>query len=203
MFITLEGTEGAGKSTLINALKAKLTERGLTVCVTREPGGTPLAEQIRALLLSTGDEAPVPDCELLLLFAARVQHWQRVIAPALAAGQWVLSDRYTDATYAYQCGGRGLKREPVDLLKGQFAPRNPDLTLWLDVPVEVGMQRAGKRGTLDRFEQEDIAFFERVRSVYEELYRCESQRFYRLDAHLSAQAVLEQALKILAAYLPC
>lgn len=194
MFITVEGTEGAGKSTLLAGLSQYLQQQGKTVCLTREPGGTPLAEQIRSLLLGTDGEKPVADCELLLLFAARAQHLQTVIQPALNRQHWVLCDRYTDATYAYQCGGRGLPHQQISALQRMYAPLLPDLTFWLDLPVAVGMQRAGRRGALDRFEQEHLSFFERVRTEYGRLALSEPKRIHKLDATLGPEQVLQQAI---------
>ncbi|WP_296230016.1 dTMP kinase [uncultured Pseudomonas sp.] len=183
LFITLEGPEGAGKSTNREYLAERLRERGIDVLLTREPGGTPLAERIRELLLDPSDEPMAVDTELLLVFAARAQHLQQVIRPALARGCVVLCDRFTDATYAYQGGGRGLSIERIAQLE-QFVQGElrPDLTLIFDLPVEVGLARAAARGRLDRFEQEGRGFFEAVRQAY--LQRAEqSPRRYRvLDA---------------------
>lgn len=173
-FLTIEGTEGVGKSTNLAYVKAWLETRGIEVIVTREPGGTPLAEEIRALLLTRRDEAVDETAELLLVFAARAQHIARVIKPALARGAWVLSDRFTDATFAYQGGGRGLSMDTIaqleQLVQGEL---RPDLTLILDIDVQLGLERARQRGELDRFESETIAFFERVRAAYRA----------RVDAH--------------------
>ncbi|MBA1205168.1 dTMP kinase [Pseudomonas capeferrum] len=183
LFITLEGPEGAGKSTNREYLAARLRERGLDVLLTREPGGTPLAERIRELLLAPSDEVMDADTELLLVFAARAQHLAQVIRPALARGAIVLCDRFTDATYAYQGGGRGLSVERIAILE-RFVQGDlrPDLTLVFDLPVEVGLARAAARGRLDRFEQEGLAFFEAVRHAYLERARREPQRYSLLDA---------------------
>ncbi|MES2823991.1 MAG: dTMP kinase [Pseudomonadota bacterium] len=166
-FLTIEGTEGVGKSTNLTYVHNWLSQRGIEVVVSREPGGTPFAEEIRALLLARRDEAVDETAELLLIFAARAQHLQQVIKPALARGAWVLCDRFTDATYAYQGGGRGLSLATIAqlevLVQGEL---RPDLTLILDIDVELGLARARERGELDRFESETIAFFERVRSAY-------------------------------------
>lgn len=166
-FITFEGTEGVGKSTQLQHAAAMLRSAGIDVVVTREPGGTPMAEAIRELLLTPRDEMVNETTELLLMFAARAQHLHTLILPALAAGQWVLCDRFTDATYAYQGGGRGVSTAQIEQLEAlvQGATR-PDYVILLDAPVAVGMARARKRGELDRFEQEAIAFFERIRAVY-------------------------------------
>lgn len=184
-FITLEGGEGVGKTTNLEYLRARIEAAGHRVVVTREPGGTPLAEAIRALLLAPEHRGMSADCELLLMFAARAEHLSRRILPALQAGQWVLCDRFTDATYAYQGGGRGLPRERIaqleDWVQGGL---RPDLTLLLDVPVAVGLQRAGQRSAPDRFEQEAWEFFERVRQTYLERARAQPHRYGIVDASL-------------------
>lgn len=194
MFISFEGTEGVGKTTLIQGLATALREQGVELVLTREPGGTPLAEQIRELLLVNDDEPVDRHCELLLLFAARAQHLAEVIQPALAAGKWVLCDRFIDASFAYQCGGRGLAHTQVQSLVDQFVPILPNLTFWLDAPIELGMARATARGALDRFEQERMAFFERVHAEYVTRAQAEPQRIRRLDATLPQDQVLAQAL---------
>nr|WP_231386219.1 MULTISPECIES: dTMP kinase [Pseudomonas] len=190
MFITLEGPEGAGKSTNRDYLAARLREQGLDVVLTREPGGTPLAEKVRELLLAPSDEVMAADTELLLVFAARAQHLAQVIRPALERGAVVLCDRFTDATYAYQGGGRGLSVERIAVLE-QFVQGElrPDLTLVFDLPVEVGLARAAARGRLDRFEQEGQAFFEAVRQAYLQRARREPQRYDLLDAAQPLEAV--------------
>jgi len=166
-FITIEGGEGAGKSTAQRYLAEKLTRQGISVLQTREPGGTPLAEAIRRNLLSLDEEAPVEMAELLLVFAARAQHLSKVIEPALNQGQWVLCDRFTDATYAYQGAGRGLSAKHIGKLEALVqGDRRPDTVILLDMPPEIGLARARARGALDRFEQEKHAFFERVRQGY-------------------------------------
>ncbi len=168
-FITLEGGEGVGKSTNIPFIKQFLQENGISVVVTREPGGTPLAERIRGLLLATNvNEDPSSKTEILLMFAARAQHISQVISPALNAGYWVICDRFTDATYAYQGGGRGMPADAITWLE-RFVQEDlkPDMTLLLDMPVEAGMARAKNRGeTLDRFESEQAKFFNLVRENY-------------------------------------
>ncbi|MFJ4066511.1 dTMP kinase [Pseudomonas sp. NPDC089996] len=190
LFITLEGPEGAGKSTNLNYLAARLREHGLEVVLTREPGGTQLAEKIRELLLAPSDEAMAADTELLLVFAARAQHLAQVIRPALARGAVVLCDRFTDATYAYQGGGRGLSVARIAELE-QFVQGDlrPDLTLVFDLPVEVGLARAAARGRLDRFEQEGQAFFQAVRQAYLQRAQGEPQRYSLLDAAQPLEAV--------------
>ena len=166
-FITIEGGEGAGKSTAQTFLADKLAAQGISVLQTREPGGTPLAEAIRRNLLSVDEEAPVEMAELLLVFAARAQHLAKVIEPALEQGQWVLCDRFTDATYAYQGAGRSLSAELIGKLEALVqGDRRPDTVILLDMPPQIGLARAKARGALDRFEQEEQAFFERVREGY-------------------------------------
>lgn len=193
LFITLEGPEGAGKSTNRDYLADRLRTRGLPVLLTREPGGTPLAERIRELLLAPCAEPMSADTELLLMFAARAQHLERVIRPALRQGMVVLCDRFTDATYAYQGGGRGLASERIAILEDfvQGALR-PDLILVFDLPVEIGLRRAAERGRLDRFEQEDRKFFEAVRSTY--LQRAASSPRYRVIDASQPLADVQQAL---------
>ncbi|MBZ5755781.1 dTMP kinase [Pseudomonas sp. S5(2021)] len=190
LFITLEGPEGAGKSTNRDYLAALLREHGVDVVLTREPGGTPLAERIRELLLAPADEPMASDTELLLVFAARAQHLQQVVRPALTRGAVVLCDRFTDATYAYQGGGRGVPTERIALLEDfvQGALR-PDLTLVFDLPVEVGLARAAARGRLDRFEQERLEFFEAVRSTYLQRAAQSPERYRVLDAAQPLDAV--------------
>ena len=182
-FITIEGGEGAGKSTAQTFLADKLTAQGISVLQTREPGGTPLAEAIRRNLLSVEEEAPVELAELLLVFAARAQHLAKVIEPALAQGQWVLCDRFTDATYAYQGAGRGLSAELIGKLEALVqGDRRPDTVILLDMPPQIGLARARARGALDRFEQEEQAFFERVRQGYLERAAAFPDRYVVVDA---------------------
>ncbi|MEE1869574.1 MULTISPECIES: dTMP kinase [Pseudomonas] len=197
LFITLEGPEGAGKSTNREYLAERLRAQGLDVVLTREPGGTPLAERIRELLLAPSDEKMNADTELLLVFAARAQHLAEVIRPALARGAIVLCDRFTDATYAYQGGGRGLSLERIATLENfvQGALR-PDLTLVFDLPVEIGLSRAAARGRLDRFEQEGQAFFEAVRQAYLARAQATPQQYKLIDAAQSLVQV-QQALDAL------
>lgn len=194
-FITFEGGEGAGKSSNVQLTAAFLRERGVEVVVTREPGGTPLAEDIRNLLLAPRDEAMQADTELLLMFAARAQHVGELIRPALARGAWVLSDRFVDASYAYQGGGRGLSMSRIAELENLvLADLRPDLTLLFDVPVEVGLARAGKRGDLDRIEREDLNFFQRIRDTYLSRAHAEPERFQVLDAAAPLSDVQAQLL---------
>ena len=195
MFISFEGTEGVGKTTLIRKIHQYFEQQGKEVVLTREPGGTPLAEQIRTLLLAVNhDEQMSHDTELLLIYAARAQHLQQVILPALAAGKIVLSDRFTDASFAYQCSGRGLSQEKLQLLNQTFVAKMPNITFWLDAPIELGMTRARERGALDRFEQEKLSFFAKVRAGYETLWQAEPERMKRLDATQNADIVFEEAL---------
>ncbi len=197
LFITLEGPEGAGKSTNREYLAEHLRAQGVDVVLTREPGGTPLAERIRELLLAPSDEKMDADTELLLVFAARAQHLAEVIRPALARGAVVLCDRFTDATYAYQGGGRGLSLERIATLE-QFVQGDlrPDLTLVFDLPVEIGLSRAAARGRLDRFEQEGQAFFEAVRQAYLARAQAAPQQYTLIDASQSL-AQVQQALDAL------
>lgn len=198
MFISFEGTEGVGKTTLIRKIHQYFEQQGKEVVLTREPGGTPLAEQIRSLLLAVNHEEQMShDTELLLIYAARAQHLQQVILPALAAGKIVLSDRFTDASFAYQCSGRGLSQEKLQLLNQTFVVKMPNITFWLDAPIELGMTRARERGALDRFEQEKLSFFAKVRAGYETLWQAEPERIKRLDATQNADLVFEEALRYL------
>lgn len=196
MFISFEGTEGVGKTTLIRKIHQYFEQQGKEVVLTREPGGTPLAEQIRSLLLAVNHEEQMShDTELLLIYAARAQHLQQVILPALAAGKIVLSDRFTDASFAYQCSGRGLSQEKLQLLNQTFVAKMPNITFWLDAPIELGMTRARERGALDRFEQEKLSFFAKVRAGYETLWQTAPERIKRLDATQNADVVFEEALQ--------
>ncbi|UOA09995.1 dTMP kinase [Methylobacter sp. S3L5C] len=166
-FITLEGGEGVGKTTNVAFIKDYLQQHNISVVVTREPGGTALAEKIRHLLLDKDSEAISEHAELLLIFAARAQHIKHVIEPALAQGNWVLCDRFTDATYAYQGGGRNMRISSIEWLENLVQGNlKPDLTVLLDAPVEIGIERARVRGVFDRFESEKISFFESVRRAY-------------------------------------
>ncbi len=197
-FITLEGSEGVGKSTNLDFVHQRLLAAGKRVIVTREPGGTDVSEKIRALLLDPANKTMVSDCELLLMFAARAQHLQEVILPAIERGEWVLCDRFTDATYAYQGGGRGIDVHRIASLETWVQGEvRPDLTLLLDIPVEIGLARAGERGALDRFEQEQLSFFERVRQSYLEQAAAAPQRYRVIDASQSLEAVQIQIASLL------
>lgn len=197
-FITVEGGEGVGKSSNIEFIASSLRERGIDCIVTREPGGTPLAEEIREVLIKRREEKVCPDTELLLMFAARAQHLNEKILPALEAGTWVVCDRFTDATYAYQSGGRQLPAEKVANLES-FVQGNlrPDVTLLLDAPIEIGMERASKRAELDRFEEEKIDFFNRVRDNYLERAKADPKRFVILDASQTLEEVQADLAKTL------
>ena len=197
LFITVEGGEGVGKSTGIAFLEKTLQAHGVELLVTREPGGSKLGEELRRLLLAVDDEPLDPTAELLLMFAARAQHISGRIEPALAAGKWVLCDRFTDATYAYQCGGRGIDRGAVSALENLVqGTLRPDCTLLLDAPVSIGLARARMRGDLDRFELEELAFFERVRATYLELAAGSSGRFRIIDAGQPLEQVQKQLLNV-------
>lgn len=193
-FITIEGGEGAGKSSVIAACLSHLRGHGIDVVATREPGGAPLSERIRALMLDPDNADMCAQTELLLAFAARAQHVRDVIRPALARGAWVLSDRFTDSSYAYQGGGRGLPASVIAALE-DFAVEDtrPDLTVWLDLPVAEGMARLKGRGEADRIEAESLAFFERVRAAFAQRAAAEPQRFHRVDASADMEAVATAA----------
>ncbi len=197
-FITLEGGEGAGKSTHLAFVQKWLQQTGRKVVVTREPGGTELGERIRELLLHARDIDISSESELLLMFAARAEHLNKFIKPALEKGKTVLCDRFTDATYAYQGGGRGVPRERIALLETWVqGDLRPDLTLLLDVPVEVGLERAGNRSAPDRFEREDGEFFQRVRKAYLDAAAREPERIRVVDAGQKLEQVEQQIAKIL------
>jgi len=202
-FITMEGGEGVGKSSNLEFIRRHLEAAGKEVLVTREPGGTPLGEQIRGLLLEHRQDGMNADSELLLMFAARAQHLAAVIRPALAAGKWILCDRFTDATYAYQGGGRGIPAQRIEALENWVqAGLRPDLTLLLDAPVAVGMARAqGRQGAADRFEREENAFFERVRQRYLEQAKCFPTRYRVIDAAQPLAAVQDTLRQELNAFL--
>ena len=197
-FITLEGGEGAGKSTNLEYVRRHLEQAGCDVMVTREPGGTVLGERIRTLLLDPDSEIHA-DTELLLMFAARAQHLQEKVFPALERGMWVLCDRFTDATYAYQGGGRGLDEGRIEVLEQWVQSEfKPDMTLLFDIPVEAGLERAGRRGQLDRFEQERETFFNSVRQTYLDRASYDPVRFRVIDASQELAAVQLQLDAIIA-----
>lgn len=200
-FISLEGGEGAGKTTVLAALRAALEARDQEVVCTREPGGTPLAERIRGLLLAADGDAPAPATELLLMFASRAQLVSTVIQPALARGAWVISDRFTDASHVYQGAARGGDAALIDALEQRVVGIEPALTLLLDVPVAVGRARIAGRGAPDRIEAEHDAFFEAVRNAYLERAHRHAHRFRVIDAAQPAQAVAADAVACLQAHL--
>ena len=196
-FITIDGVEGAGKSTQIDFIHNYLMDRGINVVLTREPGGTDLGEKIRELLLNP-DSNMHSDTELMLMFAARNEHIHQKILPALAQGDWVLSDRFTDASYAYQGGGRGLNIERIaQLEQWTLQDFSPDMTLLLDVEIEIGMQRVESRGKKDRIEQESLDFFNRVRDVYITRSKEHPQRIKLIDASQSSENISSQIQEIL------
>lgn len=201
-FITVEGGEGVGKSSNLAFIQQLLESAGKQVIFTREPGGTALGEEIRRLLLSHKHEEMAEDTELLLMFAARAEHIQRVIRPALNAGKWVLCDRFTDASYAYQGAGRGISEERIaaleDFVQGEL---RPDLTLLLDLPVDVGLARAGNRSAPDRFESEAQDFFKKVRQGYLKIAEGATERVKVIDASPAIELVQRQIGSILNDYL--
>jgi len=198
-FITLEGCEGVGKSTALSYIKNYLSEKNINFIVTREPGGTGVAEALRKILLHHDDETILPITELLLIFAARAQHIAHVIKPALEAKQWVISDRFTDASFAYQGGGRKMSMDQLHILSDWVqGDLQPNLTLLFDAPVEIGLSRMTVRGATDRIEKEKADFFERVRAVYLARANQFPERFKIIDATQSFESVqkqIEQALK--------
>ena len=198
-FITLEGIEGAGKTTVADRLTQALRARGITVHATREPGGTKLAERVRALVLERGEEHISATAETLLMFGARQVHVDNLIRPALTRGEWVLCDRFTDATHAYQGGGRGVDRKLIEqIAHAVHGDLNPDCTLLLDVPVRVGLERMqARRGAVDRFEIESSQFFDRVRNRYLELAKAYPDRFRVIDATAKLDQVCEAAVAAL------
>lgn len=199
-FITLEGIDGAGKSTQLAWIVELLQRAGLSAVVTREPGGTPLGEQLRALLLDKSISMH-PETEALLMFAARREHLDKVILPALTQGQWVISDRFTDASFAYQGGGRGLDSGKLSILEQWVqGTLQPDLTLYFDVPVEVGQQRVSQIKSVDRFEKEQADFFQRVRAAYLDRARQFPDRIKIIDSSQSlaeVKAAVERTLKVM------
>jgi dTMP kinase len=201
-FITVEGIEGVGKSTNIDHISAAIRERGFEVVLTREPGGTPLAENIRRMLLEHGNE-PLPDvAELLLFFAARSLHINNTIQPALDAGVWVVCDRFTDASRAYQGYGRGIDMQRIDYLAEWVEDGlNPDLTILLDAPADIGMSRAEQRGETDRLESEEHSFYQRIRQGYLELAKANKSRFVVVDASGSMDDVRSAVILSLGALL--
>jgi dTMP kinase len=198
-FITLEGIEGAGKTTVADRITQSLRGRGITVHATREPGGTKVAERVRSVVLDRGDEHISATAETLLMFGARQIHVDNLIRPSLTRGEWVICDRFTDATHAYQGGGRGVDRALIDqLAQAVHGDLWPDCTLLLDVPVRVGLERMqARRGAVDRFEIESPQFFDRVRNRYLELAHAHPQRFRIIDATVRLDDVCDAALAAL------
>ena len=197
-FLTLEGVEGVGKTTNLSFIADYIKSAGKEVVITREPGGTKIAETIRGLLLDHDEESLCDESELLLMFAARAQHLKNVIIPALESGKWVVCDRFTDATYAYQGGGRHFKMNDISWIEN-FVQKGlvPDQTVLLDLSVDIGLQRAASRSEPDRFESEKKVFFENVRQVYLDRSKAEPNRFYVVDASQN----LEQVQKCISSYL--
>jgi len=203
MFITIEGGEGGGKSTNLAYVERYLKAQGKDVVVTREPGGTELGEKLRQILLDPGNEGMDKRAELLLMFAARAHHLSKVIQPALDAGKTVLCDRFTDATYAYQGGGRGLPMEDIAILENWVQGElRPDLTILLDLDIEIGLFRANERSDQDRFEQEEMRFFDRVRETYLQMAKAEPKRYRVIDAGESLENVQKQLHQVLEDVIP-
>tara|TARA_B110000902_G_scaffold241751_1_gene292415 strand:+ start:1095 stop:1721 length:627 start_codon:yes stop_codon:yes gene_type:complete len=200
-FITIEGTEGVGKTTNIKFIQQWMDSKKLTYGCTREPGGTPLAEQLRELLLAPREESVCNTAELLMVFAARAQHLNQVIEPMLGEGAWVLCDRFTDATYAYQGAGRHMRDDLIrDLELIVQGSLQPDLTIILDIPVQIGLARASERSAPDRFEQEQVEFFERVRNRYLQIAQDNPQRCVVIDASFNLEGVQAQITEALNAF---
>ena len=195
-FLTIEGVDGAGKSTQLPRIESWLRGRGIETLVTREPGGTPFGESLRALLLDPRFTGMSPMAELLVMFAARAEHLEKRIVPALASGVWVLCERFTDATFAYQGGGRGIDPDRIGALEEAVQGHmRPDLVIVLDLPIEVGLTRSAERGAADRFEREDVEFFRRVRETYLGRARKHPERYAVIDAHAGEQAVTERLIR--------
>ncbi len=197
-FITIEGGEGVGKTTNMQYIEKYLHNKNINVIVTREPGGTELGETLRGIMLDPAQDKICSDSELMLMFAARAQHLQQKIIPALDAGSWVLCDRFTDATYAYQGGGRGIELSRIEILeKWVQGSLRPDITILFDMPVELGMTRAASRSEPDRFEQEKLDFFERVRSTYRERALQNTSQYKIIDASKELTKVQSQISTVL------
>ena len=197
-FITIDGLEGAGKSTQIDFIKKYLSDRNRDVFLTREPGGTDLGERLRALLLNKNIDAMIPDTELLLMFAARNEHVKKVIVPKLQQGIWVISDRFTDASYAYQGGGRGIPLERIEELeKWTLKDFVPDMTFLLDLDVELGLSRVEQRGEKDRFEEEHKDFFNKVREIFSNRASKYPERIKLIDASKNIDETSSQIKKVL------
>ena len=198
LFITLEGIEGAGKSTVIDFIENFITSSGYDVVKTREPGGTAIGEQIREILLNKNNDKLTDDTELLLIFAARAQHLSEIILPNLTSNKIILCDRFIDASYAYQGAGRGIEQSKINLLENWVMPDiKPDLTFLLDLDPKIAFERTNKRSDADRFEIEDIHFFEKIRQYYLERAENEPERFRVINSELSLEDVQEQIKNIL------
>ncbi|MBK69701.1 MAG: dTMP kinase [Legionellales bacterium] len=198
LFITLEGIEGAGKSTVIDFIENFITSSGYDVVKTREPGGTAIGEQVREILLNKNNDKLTDDTELLLIFAARAQHLSEIILPNLTSNKIVLCDRFIDASYAYQGAGRGIEQSKINLLENWVMPDiKPDLTFLLDLDPKIAFERTNKRSDADRFESEDIHFFEKIRQYYLERAENEPERFRVINSELSLEDVQEQIKNIL------
>jgi len=198
LFVTLEGIEGVGKTTLMRFLAEYWHQHEIPLLVTREPGGTPLADDIRHFLLNEHEETLLPETELLLMFAARAQHVQNVIRPALKGGKLVLCDRFTDTSYAYQGAGRGVAKTKIEILENVVQDGlKPDLTILLDAPIDVCLARIRERKKTDRFESETKQFFQKARNAYLEMAKAEPDRFHLIDATQPVETVHEQLLKVL------
>ena len=203
LFITLEGIEGVGKTTQLEFVADYLQKQGREIVITREPGGTPVGEGVRSLVLDNKHTGMVADTELLLMFAARAEHIDKVIRPALKAGKVVLCDRFTDASYAYQGLGRNISTERISMLEDWVQKGlKPDLTLLLDAPVEIGLDRAAKRSEKDRFESEALDFFEAVRNCYLQIAKNDPQRMKVIDASQDLENVKKQVLSVLEKEVP-
>ncbi len=198
LFITLEGIEGAGKSTVIDFIENFITSSGYDVVKTREPGGTAIGEQVREILLNKNNDKLTDDTELLLIFAARAQHLSEIILPNLTSNKIILCDRFIDASYAYQGAGRGIEQSKINLLENWVMPDiKPDLTFLLDLDPKIAFERTNKRSDADRFESEDIHFFEKIRQYYLERAENEPERFRVINSELSLEDVQEQIKNIL------
>ena len=205
LFISIEGVEGVGKSTNIRFVEQMLDEAGVEFVTTREPGGTPIAEKIRGLLLDKQNGEMTNKAELLLVFASRAQHVEELIEPTLASGRWIITDRFTDSTYAYQGGGRGASTAEIEEIENfSIQSFQPDITLLLDLETDIGLDRAGKRGELDRFESETVQFFEQVRSTFLNRAGQFPDRFLIIDASVPLEdvqhAIREQLAPIISAW---
>ena len=202
-FLAIEGVDGAGKSTQLPRVADWLRRNGVETLVTREPGGTPLGESLRALLLDLRFTGMSSSAELLVMFAARAEHLEKRIVPALASGVWVLCERFTDATFAYQGGGRDVDPARIaaleDAVQGDF---RPDLVIVLDLPVEIGLRRIARRGAADRFEHENVEFFRRAREVYLDRARKHPGRYVVVDAGVDENAVTEHMIRAISERLP-